>query len=60
MCDEITALLKREGYKLNDDIANIESVAEYIDMMQPDYSVEDWFYDTKNNYPEYLVRLCDE
>ena len=58
----ILNLLENNGYALNEDMTDIEDVVNYLEMCNEDvtpdnvYTPEDWFRDTRNNYPEYLVK----
>lgn len=44
--------LNVNGYRLSDD--DVIAAAEYIEMSGPEYTIFDWFRDTKQNYPQFL------
>ena len=58
----IQNILDKNGYALNSDLTDIEDVVNYLEMCNDDntpdnvYTPEDWFRDTRNNYPEYLIK----
>lgn len=58
----ILNILEKHGYTLNNDLTDIDGVIEYLEMVNDDvtpnnvYTPEDWFRDTKSNYPEYLIK----
>lgn len=58
----ILNILEKHGYTLNSDLTDIDGVIEYLEMVNDDvtpdsvYTPEDWFRDTRNNYPEYLIK----
>ncbi len=53
--------LKRKGYRpagsTTDQLTYVFSVLDYLDDMGEDYTLDDWFRDTKLNYPEDLVEV---
>ena len=55
-------ILEDNGYALNNDITDIDDVVEYLEICNRDatpydvYTPDDWFSDTKERYPEYLVK----
>ena len=55
--------LNKAGYALNPEMSDLDGVIEYLDMCNehcgPEdvYTPEDWVEDTKNLYPEYLVKV---
>lgn len=56
---EIQEILKRNGYNVYSQWADnyIWSVMDYLDMQDNDYTVLQWFDDTKKNYPQDLEEL---
>ena len=58
---QITKVLKDNNCYLNPDLITLSEAAEYIDMTNENdkdyYSPEDWFKDTKANFPEYLLNM---
>lgn len=55
--------LNKAGYALNEEMSTLDGVIEYLEMTNehctPEdvYTPEDWVEDTKNLYPEYLVKV---
>ena len=45
-------VLEHEGIVLNEDECSAHSVAEYLLIVGPEYSIYKWIEDTKKNYPE--------
>lgn len=45
-------VLEHEGLVLNEDECSVHSVAEYLLIVGPEYSIYQWIEDTKKNYPE--------
>jgi hypothetical protein len=45
-------VLEHEGLVLNEDESSVQSVAEYLLIVGPEYSIYQWIEDTKKNYPE--------
>lgn len=58
----ILNILDKNGYTLNNDLTDINGVIEYLEMANEGatsdnvYTPEDWFNETKNRYPEYLIK----
>lgn len=57
--DQLYDLFEREGYDTHDEeVQNyIDAAVDYIEMHPDEYSVEEWYKDTKMNYPEDLAEL---
>lgn len=55
-------ILEDNGYTLNNDMTDIDDVVNYLEICNRDasphdvYTPENWFSDTKERYPEYLVK----
>lgn len=45
-------VLEHEGLVLNEDECSARSIAEYLIIVGPEYSIYQWIEDTKKNYPE--------
>ena len=45
-------VLEHEGLELNEDECTAYSVAEYLVIVGPEYSIYQWINDTRENYPE--------
>lgn len=58
---EVREILKRNHYKVSNNIAEqyIDSVVDYIKMQSNDYTVQQWFDDTRANYPNDLTILLE-
>lgn len=54
--EEATEGYQARGYDLNDDNVKmmIATTAEYLSNAPEDYTIDDWFEDTKQNYPNML------
>lgn len=58
----IISELHKKGYRLNEEMTDINSVIEYLENFNikntPDnvYTPEDWVSDTIYNCPEYLIK----
>ena len=45
-------VLEHEGLVLNEDECSVHSIAQYLLIVGPEYSIYQWIEDTKKNYPE--------
>ena len=62
---EIRRQLYEAGYDLNPEESTYGDIVEYLEMVNSEkdlsddkyYSIQDWIRDTRNMYPEYLIRF---
>ena len=57
---EVEQILASKGFKLNPEVATLEDVAEYIDMVNDvdvTYTVSMWVEDTLSQYKEYVIPI---
>lgn len=58
----ILSELHKKGYKLNEEMTDVKSVIEYLELFNADstpdnvYTPEDWVSDTINISPEYIIK----
>lgn len=52
---ELKKEIAKRGLKLNPEVIDIDSAAEYIASAGDDYSVDQWIKDTKANYPDHFL-----
>lgn len=58
----ILSELHKKGYKLNEEMTDVKSVIEYLEIFNADstpdnvYTPEDWVSDTINISPEYIIK----
>ncbi len=57
----LSAELERKGLQLNTEECDLDSAAEYIEMINEEskneeYTIEDWIGDTLRNYPECFIQ----
>lgn len=59
--ESLKEVLARNGYAINPQVACMSEVVDYILEAQDTevYTAEQWFKDTRQNYPEYLVERKD-
>ena len=53
--NELKKEIAKRGLKLNPEVIDIDSAAEYIASAGDDYSVDQWIKDTKANYPNHFL-----
>lgn len=59
--DVILNFLKSKGYRpvgtISEQTSYIFAVLDYLNNMGDEYTLDDWFRDTKQNYPEDLTEV---